>query len=53
MRSATADAIDAAGCRDRRAIAVRAAADQAAETAIHDRRPVELDVTPTQPRQQV
>jgi len=35
--------VDAAGYRDRRAIALKAAADQAAETAIHDRRPVALD----------
>jgi len=35
--------IDAAGYRDRRAVALRAAADQAAEAAIHDRRPVTLE----------
>src|SRR5437764_11638277 len=35
--------VDAAGYRDRRATALKAAADQAAETAIHDRRPVALD----------
>jgi spoIIIJ-associated protein len=35
--------VDAAGYRDRRATALRATADQAAETAIHDRRPVELE----------
>jgi spoIIIJ-associated protein len=35
--------IDAAGYRERRAVALRAAADQAAETAIHDQRPVELE----------
>ncbi len=35
--------VDAAGYRDRRAVALRAAADQAAETAVHDRRPVELE----------
>jgi spoIIIJ-associated protein len=35
--------IDAAGYRERRAMALRAAADQAAETAVHDRRPVELE----------
>lgn len=35
--------VDAAGYRERRAVALRAAADQAAETAIHDRRPVELE----------
>jgi spoIIIJ-associated protein len=35
--------IDAAGYRERRAVALRAAADQAAETAIHDRRPVALE----------
>src|SRR5207302_11001639 len=35
--------IDAAGYRERRAVALRAAGDQAAETAIHDRRPVALE----------
>ena len=35
--------IDAAGYRERRAMALRAAADQAAETAIHDGRPVALE----------
>lgn len=35
--------IDAAGYRERRAVALRAAADQAAETAVHDRRPVQLE----------
>jgi spoIIIJ-associated protein len=35
--------IDAAGYRERRALALRAAADQAAETAIHDGRPVALE----------
>jgi spoIIIJ-associated protein len=35
--------VDAAGYRDRRAVALRAAADQAAESAIHDRRPIELE----------
>jgi spoIIIJ-associated protein len=35
--------VDAAGYRERRAVALRAAADQAAEAAIHDRRPVELE----------
>jgi len=35
-------AVDAAGYRERRAMALRAAADQAAETALHDRRPVAL-----------
>lgn len=34
--------VDAGGYRERRAVALRAAADQAAETAIHDRRPVAL-----------
>ena len=33
----------AAGYRERRAVALRAAADQAAEAAIHDRRPVALE----------
>src|SRR5947209_1856367 len=35
--------VDAAGYRDRRAVALKAAADQAAETAVHDRRPVALE----------
>ncbi len=35
--------VDAAGYRDRRAVALRAAADQAAEAAVHDGRPVALD----------
>jgi spoIIIJ-associated protein len=35
--------VDAAGYRERRAVALRAAADQAAEAAIHDSRPVELE----------
>jgi spoIIIJ-associated protein len=35
--------VDAAGYRERRAIALRAAADQAAETAIHDQRTVSLE----------
>ncbi|MBV9837629.1 MAG: KH domain-containing protein [Solirubrobacterales bacterium] len=35
--------VDAAGYRERRAVALRAAADQAAEAAVHDRRPVSLD----------
>ncbi len=35
--------VDAAGYRERRAVALRAAADQAAETAVSDRRPVALD----------
>ena len=35
--------VDAAGYRERRAVALRAAADQAAETAIHDGRPVALE----------
>ena len=35
--------VDAAGYRERRAAALRAAADQAAETAMHDRRPVSLE----------
>jgi spoIIIJ-associated protein len=35
--------VDAAGYRERRAVALRAAADQAAETAIGDRRPVSLE----------
>lgn len=35
--------VDAAGYRERRATALRATADQAAETAVHDRRPVALE----------
>jgi spoIIIJ-associated protein len=35
--------VDASGYRERRAVALRAAADQAAETAVQDRRPVELE----------
>jgi spoIIIJ-associated protein len=35
--------VDAAGYRERRAVALRAAADQAAEAAVHDRRPVPLE----------
>ena len=35
--------VDAAGYRERRAVALRAAADQAAQTAVHDRRPVRLE----------
>lgn len=35
--------IDAAGYRERRAAALRATADQAAETALRDRRPVALE----------
>jgi spoIIIJ-associated protein len=35
--------VDAAGYRERRAVALRAAADQAAETAVHDRRAVALE----------
>ena len=35
--------VDAAGYRERRAEALRATADQAAEAAVHDRRPVALE----------
>ena len=35
--------VDAAGYRERRAVALRAAADQAAETAVRDSRPVALE----------
>jgi spoIIIJ-associated protein len=35
--------VDAGGYRERRAAALRAAADQAAETAVHDRRAVRLE----------
>jgi spoIIIJ-associated protein len=36
-------AVDASGYRERRAVALRAAGDQAAQAAIHDRRPVSLE----------
>jgi spoIIIJ-associated protein len=36
--------VDAAGYRERRAVALRAAADQAAATALQDHRPVSLEV---------
>jgi spoIIIJ-associated protein len=35
--------VDAAGYRERRAVALRATADQAAEAAVHDQRPVALE----------
>jgi spoIIIJ-associated protein len=35
--------VDAAGYRERRAVALRAVGDQAAEAAVHDRRPVSLE----------
>jgi spoIIIJ-associated protein len=35
--------VDAGGYRERRAVALRATADQAAEAAVHDQRPVELE----------
>jgi spoIIIJ-associated protein len=35
--------VDAGGYRERRAVALRATADQAAETAVQDRRPVALE----------
>jgi spoIIIJ-associated protein len=35
--------VDASGYRGRRAVALRAAADQAAEAALHDRRPISLE----------
>jgi spoIIIJ-associated protein len=35
--------VDASSYREQRATALRAAADQAAETAVHDRRPVALE----------
>src|ERR1700737_1136593 len=35
--------VDAAGYRERRAVALRAAADQAAEAAVHDQRPIALE----------
>lgn len=45
--------VDAAGYRERRAVALRAAADQAAEAAIHDRRPVALEAMSAQERKVV
>ena len=35
--------VDAAGYRERRAVALRATADQAAEAAVHEQRPVALE----------
>ena len=35
--------VDAAGYRERRAVALRASADQAAEAAVHDQRTVTLE----------
>jgi len=43
MRERKRVVVDAAGYRERRAVALRAAADQAAEAAIHDRRPITLE----------
>jgi spoIIIJ-associated protein len=45
--------VDAAGYRERRAVALRAAADQAAEAAIHDGRPVTLEAMSAQERKVV
>ena len=45
--------VDAAGYRERRAVALRAAADQAAETAVHDGRPVTLEAMSALERQVV
>ena len=45
--------VDAAGYRERRAVALRAAADQAAEAAVHDRRPVTLEAMSAQERKVV
>jgi spoIIIJ-associated protein len=45
--------VDAAGYRERRAVALRAAGDQAAEAAIHDRRPVALEAMSAQERRVV
>jgi spoIIIJ-associated protein len=45
--------VDAAGYRERRAVALRAAADQAAEAAVHDRRPVALEAMSAQERKVV
>jgi spoIIIJ-associated protein len=45
--------VDASGYRERRAVALRAAADQAAEAAVHDRRPVALEAMSAQERRVV
>ncbi len=45
--------VDAAGYRERRAVALRAAADQAAEAAVHDGRPVALEAMSAQERKVV
>jgi spoIIIJ-associated protein len=45
--------VDAAGYRERRAVALRAAADQAAEAAVHDRRAVRLEAMSAQERRVV
>jgi spoIIIJ-associated protein len=42
-RAAVRVVVDAAGYREGREVALKATADQAAETAIHDRRPVALE----------
>lgn len=45
--------VDASGYRERRAVALRAAADQAAEAAVHERRPVALEAMSAQERRVV
>ncbi len=45
--------VDAAGYRERRAVALRAAADQAAEAAVHDQRAVALEAMTALERQVV
>jgi spoIIIJ-associated protein len=45
--------VDAAGYRERRAVALRAAGDQAAEAAIRDGRPISLDPMSAQERKVV
>lgn len=45
--------VDASGYRERRAVSLRAAADQAAEAAVHDRRPVMLEAMSAQERRVV
>jgi spoIIIJ-associated protein len=45
--------VDAAGYRERRAVALRAAGDQAAEAAIRDGRPISLDPMSSQERKVV
>jgi spoIIIJ-associated protein len=43
VQESTRVVVDAAGYRERRAVALKATADQAAEAAVHDGRPVALE----------